>query len=60
VDLFSEEAEMKPQTATPTKRESLLSRIARLLGFKRRPVPQAIDGNPTDKKTDPWGGPPPM
>jgi hypothetical protein len=51
---------MKPQPANPQKRESLLSRIARLLGFKRRPVPQAIDGNPTDKKTDPWGGPPPM
>jgi hypothetical protein len=52
---------MKPQPANLPKRESLLSRIARLLGFKRKPpVPQAIDGNPTDKKTDPWGGPPPM
>jgi hypothetical protein len=54
------EDEMKPQSANLPKRENLLSRIARLLGFKRRPVPQAIDGNPTDKKTDPWGGPPPM
>jgi hypothetical protein len=51
---------MKPQTANPPKRESLLSRIARKLGLKRRPVRLGIDGNPTDKKTDPWGGPPPM
>jgi hypothetical protein len=55
---------MKPQTANSTKREGLLSRIARRLGFGRKrrpaPVPLAIDGNPTDKKNDPWGGPPPM
>jgi hypothetical protein len=57
---------MKSQTATPTtpRRENLLSRLLRRLGFGRKPgpapVPLAIDGNPTDKKTDPWGGPPPM
>ncbi len=53
---------MKAQTAVSPQHESLFSRLARLLGFKRNrpPVPQAIDGNPTDKKTDPWGGPPPM
>ena len=53
---------MKPQSATPMKKESLLSRLARLLGFgrKSKPIRLSIDGNPTDKKTDPWGGPPPM
>jgi hypothetical protein len=58
---------MKPQTANPTQQsphESLLRRLARKLGFGRKrrqePVRLGIDGMTTDKKTDPWGGPPPM
>lgn len=57
---------MRPQTAkADPARESLLQRLARLFRRKRRtpppsPTPLRIEENPTDKKSGPWSGPPPM